>query len=348
MKVLILGGTRFLGRHLAEAALRRSYEVTLFNRGKSEVRPRLDVETLCGDRNADLSALRNRQWDVVIDTSGYWPSQVRTAIGELSEHIGHYAFVSSCNVYSDFSKRNIGEEAEVLTLKPDVLADLDRPDADSDLRMKQYGALKNHCEAVLQEMMPARSLVVRPGLIVGPYDRSDRFAYWVRRLMRGGEVLAPGRGNRGIQLIDARDLSEWMLDLCAAAATGTFNTAGPNRGLTMGELLETCREVSGTEAEFTWVNDAFLQEQGVAVWSEMPLWIPEVAPGEAGDLGGFLSLANDRAVAAGLTFRSLRHTVQDTMRWLEEESPEAGGSLKEEREQELLKLWKSLRNNHSS
>lgn len=340
MKLLILGGSRFLGKHIVEAALARNFEVTLFNRGISGGRPEPNVEILHGDRNTDLNILRSRQWDCVIDTSGYWPSQVRSAARILSDNIGHYTFISTCSVYRDFTARNISETDGVLTLEPEQLTALDVSHADRSLQLEHYGALKNHCEEVLRQTIPTRSLIVRPGLIVGPYDVSDRFAYWVRRLMRGGNVLAPGSSNRPIQLIDGRDLAEWVLTLCSASATGTFNAAGPKSLLTMGELLQTCRDISGTEADFTWVSDAFLQEQKIQPWTELPFWLPETEPGTPGDLGGIFSLSIKRAVEKGLNFRPLHTTVQDTMRWLLEAKPEVLGSLKQEREQELLELWK--------
>ncbi|MHA7966048.1 NAD-dependent epimerase/dehydratase family protein [Paenibacillus sp. CAU 1782] len=341
MKLLILGGSRFLGKHLVEAALARNFEVTLFNRGISGGRPEPNVETLHGDRNTDLNILLGRQWDCVVDTSGYWPSQVRSAALILSDNIRHYTFISTCSVYRDFTARNISETDDVLTLEPEQLSKLDVSHADRSLQLEHYGALKYHCEEVLQQDMPARSLIVRPGLIVGPYDVSDRFAYWVRRLMRGGNVLAPGSSNRPIQLIDGRDLAEWVLALCTASATGTFNAAGPKSLLTMGELLQTCRDICGTEAEFTWVSDDFLQEQKIQPWTELPFWLPEREPGTTGDLGGIFSLSIKRAVEKGLSFRPLHETVRDTMHWLIEAGPKVLNSLKEERELELLKHWES-------
>jgi 2'-hydroxyisoflavone reductase len=340
MKLLILGGSRFLGKHMLKAALARNIEVTLFNRGISGGQPDPDVEILHGDRNADMNILRGRQWDCVIDTSGYWPSQVRSATKILSDNIGHYTFISTCSVYRDFTARNISETDGLLTLEQEQLTALDAEHAEKSLQLEHYGALKTHCEEVLRQTMRARSLIIRPGLIVGPYDASDRFAYWVKRLMRGGNVLAPGSSSRPIQLIDARDLAEWALALSSASVTGTFNAAGPKSVLTMGEMLQACRDMCGNEAEFTWVSDDFLQEQKIQPWTELPFWLPETEPGTPGDVGGIFSLSLKRAIDKGLNLRPLHETVEDTMHWLLEARPEALGSLKEEREQQLLALWK--------
>jgi 2'-hydroxyisoflavone reductase len=339
MKLLILGGTRFLGRHLVDAALARGHEVTLFNRGKSQPGPVAGVETLHGDRSADLRLLEGRNWDAVIDTSGYWPSQVRKAAQLLSGRVGHYTFVSSISVYRDFSRRNIGESSPVLTLEPEVLHALDRPDPDSDSLWANYGPLKYHCEREAEAAMPGRTLIIRPGLLAGPYDGSDRFSYWVGRLSKGGEVLAPGRPERLIQLIDARDLASWMLKMAESSRTGTYNAVGPGRALTMAELLETCRAVSGADAKLTWVSDSFLEEQHVAPWAELPLWIPETSSKEGPDMSGFLSIDSSRAIEAGLTFRPLADTVRDTLRWLKADQPGKQASLAEERERSLLELW---------
>ncbi|SDB98908.1 NAD-dependent epimerase/dehydratase family protein [Shouchella lonarensis] len=339
MKILILGGTRFVGRHLIDAALAQNHEVTLFNRGISSTKPLANVEVLHGDRNVDVSLLGKRQWDAVIDTSGYWPAQVRKAVEQLSHNVGHYTFVSSCSVYRDFSQQSIGESSDGLTLTPEQLVALDRHDVDHDKQMAHYGALKYHCEDALQQAMPGRSLIVRPGLIVGPYDRTDRFVYWMRRLLRGGEVLAPGRAERAIQVIDGRDLAKWIIDRIKFSTIGTFNVVGPDYKLTMGDFLSTCRDTIGISANFTWVDDDFLQKHDVQPWVEMPLWIPEKAHGDQPDLSGFLSIAMTKAVKLGFTFRPLEQTVRDTVQWLQNDPPDVLGSLKEAREQELLRLW---------
>jgi 2'-hydroxyisoflavone reductase len=333
VRLLVLGGTVFLGRAVVEAALAAGHEVSTFTRGRTKPGLFEAVEELHGDRDGDLAALEAGQWGAVIDTSGYVPRIVRASADLLEPRVPHYQFVSSISVYADF-RTSPHEESS--------LARLDDPTSE-DVQ-QHYGALKALCEQTVEDVYgPERTVAVRPGLIVGPHDPTDRFTYWVRRLARGGEVLAPGRPDRTVQLIDVRDLAEWMVRLSETAATGTFNATGVIPPVTMGELLETCRSVSGADARLTWVDDAFLLERGVGQWQELPLWLAEP------EYEGMLAADISRAVAAGLTFRPMEETVRATLEWatapdLEPPSRKQGvqlppAGLDPQREAELLAGW---------
>jgi 2'-hydroxyisoflavone reductase len=325
MKLLILGGTVFLGRHLVEAALARGHTVTLFNRGQSNPDLFPEVEKLRGNRDGALTALQGRRWDAVIDTSGYVPRIVRASVELLAESTNHYTFISSISAYADFSTPDFDESAPVGELSDETIEEIDGG---------AYGPLKALCEQVVEQAMPGRALAVRPGLIVGPYDPTDRFTYWPHRVAQGGNVLAPGRPERPVQFIDARDLAEWALRMVEAGQTGTYHATGPDYSLTMGYLLETCKAVSKSDARFVWVSESCLLQAGAAPWMELPLWVPESDP----DMKYFLQANVSKAISAGLTFRPLAETVQDTLAWdatrLADRQWRAG--LKPEREQHLL------------
>jgi 2'-hydroxyisoflavone reductase len=330
MELLILGGTVFLGRHVAEAALARGHAVTLFNRGQHNPDLFPDVEKLRGDRNCVLEALRGRSWDAVIDTCGYVPRVVRASAQRLAEAVGHYTFISSISVYPSFPTPGMDESAPVGTLADESV---------EEVTGETYGPLKALCEQAAEAAMPGRVLSVRAGLIVGPYDPTDRFTYWPRRVARGGDVLAPGSPNGPVQFIDARDLAEWILRMAETGGTGVFNATGPAEPLTMGRLLEECRTVSGSDATLNWVDEEFLLTAGAAPWSELPLWVP--AREEA--MAGFSAVSCAKAIAAGLTFRPLAGTIRDTLAW-DATLPadrELRAGLKPEREAELLAAWRA-------
>ena len=315
MKILILGGTIFLGRHLVEAAVSQGHEVTLFNRGQHGPELYPEVERLRGDRRGDLSVLAGRQWDAVIDTSGYIPSAVRASARQLMNSVGQYVFISSISVYKDVSATGVDEEAPVETITEEQLRtveEIEPPDKGVVARVyrEAYGALKALCEQAAEEVMPGRVLNIRPGLIVGPYDYSDRFPYWVGRVARGSEVLAPGRPERHVQVIDGRDLAEWILLMVEKGRMGLYNATGPAQPLTMREVLEACKTVSGSDATFTWIDDAFLLKEQLQPWGQVPLWLPD-EPATAGF--GDVSIA--RALAAGLTFRPLAEIARATLAW---------------------------------
>lgn len=320
MRILVLGGTVFLGRHIVAAAQARGHEVTLFNRGRHpDAVP--DVETLRGDRDGDLSALAGRRFPAVIDTSGYRPEPMRAIAEVLGRSIEHYVFVSTMSVYRRFA--------------PGESVNEDAPLAEGH---EGYGPLKARAEEAIEAALPGRVAHVRPGLIVGPYDPTDRFTYWPRRVARGGDVLAPGRPERPVQMIDARDLAEWCVRLAEQQRAGVFNAIGPATTLTMARVLETCGEVARSGARLTWVPDDALVAAGVSPWSELPLWIPEHDP----EFGGLLLADNRRALAAGLSFRPLADTVRAALEWDRREggapadSPIRVTPLTPEREAELL------------
>lgn len=320
MKILLLGGPRFVGRALTDAALERGHELTFFNRGLTNPGLYPEVERLTGDREGELGALRARTWDAVIDTCGYLPRTVRASAEALTGS-GLYCFVSSVSVYADFAVP--ADE----TSRVAELGEL----SDDEVTEDSYGALKALCENAVRERFGERSLVIRPGLIVGPHDPTGRFTYWPHRVARGGEVLAPGPPTRPIQVIDVRDLAEWALSLCEDFVGGTYNAIHP--GVSFAELLETCRAVSSSHARFTWVSDEFLLEQGVGEWMELPLWIadPALAAADRVDVS--------RAVAAGLRFRPLGETVRAT---LELAATTETVGLARAREAELLQAWSTL------
>lgn len=323
MKLLLLGGPRFLGRAIADAALERSHELTFFNRGRTSPGLYPEVERLVGDRASDLSALAGRTWDAALDTSGYLPRDVRASAETLAESVGLYCFVSSVSVYADFS-RPIDEES---ALAP--LGNL----PDDEITEDTYGPLKALCEAALRDPFDERSTIVRPGLIVGPHDPTGRFTYWPHRVARGGEILAPAPPEAPTQFVDVRDLGEWIVSLCERRLGGVFNATHP--GVPWGELLETCRSVAGADTAITWVSRDFLIEHEVGQWMELPLWID----GQDPEAAYFDRVAVDRAIEAGLTFRPIAETVRDT---LDEAETTPAAGLRPEREALLLEEWHSL------
>ncbi len=325
MRILILGGTVFLGRHILDAALAAEHEVTIFNRGRHHARLPQAVERLYGDRDGNLAALAGRRWDAVIDTCGYVPRVVRDSARLLAEGVERYTFISTISVYRDPSAPGLDESAPL-----GELADA----ATEKITGQTYGPLKAACERVVAETYPGRALCVRPGLIVGPHDPTDRFTYWPGRVAQGGRVLAPGHPEREVQFIDVRDLAEWIVRMVERGRTGVFNATGPARPLTMLGLLEACRKAAGSDAEFVWLDDDFLTAEGVHPYIEAPLWVPGAH--DTADCG--------RALAEGLVFRLLEETIQDTLAW--DRSRPAGAAraagLKPERERELLAAWSAV------
>ena len=322
MKLLLLGGTVFLGRALTDAALAAGHEVVHFNRGRA---PDARVRTVVGDRTGELPAALLGEWDWVLDTSGYLPQAVRRSAAALREHAKHYCFISSVSVYRSFAQDGIDEDAEVAP-PPDP-----PPDA---MTGETYGALKAACEAVVREAFGRHALIVRPGLIVGPHDPTDRFTYWPVRIAAGGRVLAPGRPQRLLQFIDVRDLAEWIVREIQKPAHGTFNATGPEPRPTMAELVAACAEAAGTSPELAWMDDAALLAQGVEPWRELPLWIPE----SDASMRGLMAVSIDRALASGLRFRHLEATAADTLAWARARGPGHAwrAGLDAARERELI------------
>jgi 2'-hydroxyisoflavone reductase len=326
MELLILGGTGFLGRHLVEAALEDGHRPTLFNRGISEPGLFPEVEKIEGDREGDLSALLGRRWDAVIDTCGYVPRVVRASAGLLAGAVDHYTFVSSISVFPDDLAPGADEGAPVRELLDPTV---------EGVTGETYGGLKALCERAAEEEMPGRVLSVRPGLISGPYDPTDRFTYWPRRISAGGEVLAPDHEERKVQYIDVRDLASWIVEMSGQRRTGTYNATGPDYELQMGRLLEECESVGGAGAEPVWVSEDFLQEKGVEPFTELPLWVPR-------EYAAMLAVDCGKAIAAGLTFRPLSETIEDVLDWdrARPVDTEQVAGLAPEREQELLRAWR--------
>src|SRR5687768_9007446 len=267
MKILIIGGTRFLGRHLVDSARTRGHEVTLFNRGKSNPALFPQLETILGDREHDLDKLSGRAWDAVIDVAGYVPRIVRLSASRLEGSVGRYVFISSISVYASFSKIGIDESDPVGKIEDESF---------EEITGESYGPLKALCEKAVQDVYGERALVIRPGLIVGPNDPTDRFTYWPVRVARGGDVLAPEKPGVPVQIIDVRDLSDFIIKLIEENASGIYNATGPDYELTMGAMLKTCKQVSKSDTKFKWASVEFLTEHKVEPWSDMPVWIPNV------------------------------------------------------------------------
>ena len=340
LKILMLGGTAFLGPAIVDNALARGHEVTLFNRGRTNTHLYPDLEKLVGDRLESHEAIEGRKWDVVIDTSGYFPGVVEAAAAALAGNIGQYIFISSVSVYADFSKKGITEDDPVGTVTAEEVAEVDSM---RKITGQNYGPLKALCEQAAENAFPGKTCNIRPGLIVGPMDKSDRFTYWPVRIQQGGEVLVPDSPDVVTQVIDVRDLGEWIVHCAEQDVTGVFNATSPPEQLTMGELFETCREVSGSDAMFTWVTKEFLDEHEVAAWSDMPVWVPL-----DGEDAGHPFVRVDPAVKAGLVYRPIGETVRDTLDWWanvdqERKDKPMRSGLTAVREMELLAAWHAAR-----
>jgi 2'-hydroxyisoflavone reductase len=323
VKILVLGGTKFLGRATVEAALARDHELTLFNRGETNPDLFPDVEQLRGDRTKDLAALAGREWDAVVDASGHIPADVRASAEELRGRVGRYLFVSSISVYADFSHGPTEDSPR------ETLAE-GQPEDELMPEYENYGALKALAENAVTDLYGDRALIVRPGLIVGPHDPTGRFTYWAHRIARGGEFLIPAPPDELQQFVDVRDLGAWMVELLEQGASGAFNATHP--GTSRAELVETATRVSGSDARPVWTDPDWLAEQGVGQWMELPLWV------HAPDSVGIHRADVSRAVNAGLTFRPLDDVVRDT---LEQVTTTEDAGLEPERERELLEAWRA-------
>ena len=327
MNLLIIGGTRFVGRHLVEYALARGHTLTLFNRGLSNPDLFPQVEQLRGDRAADLSLLQDRAWDAVIDTCGYVPRIVRLSAQALAGRTDRYVLISTVSVYAEDNPRGMDENAPLATLKDEAV---------EEVTGETYGGLKALCEKTVEAVYPDRASIIRPGLIVGPHDPTDRFTYWPWRAAQGGEVLAPGNPDQPVQVIDARDLAQWIVQLVDAKHAGIFNAVGPDYALTTRRLLEACVAACNPQAQLTWVSESFLLEHKVEPWSEMPVWLPEKE-------SALDTCSNARAIAAGLKFRPIEDTIRDTLAWARTRPGDYAwrAGMSPVREAELLKKWHS-------
>jgi len=325
MRILIIGGTVFLGRHIVQAARAHGHDLTLFHRGQHPSDLPDGVHEILGDRNGDLAALASGQWDAVVDTSAYYPRQVRAMTTALAGRVNRYILISTISVYGDDLPPNATEATPMATIADPTI---------EEVTGDTYGPLKALCETAAAAGMPGQALIIRPGLIVGPHDPSDRFTYWPHRVARGGEILAPGDPDFVTQFIDVRDLAEWTVRLAEDGATGTYHATGPAQPLPMGDVLAECQAASGGNAHFTWVSEAFLAEHAVGAYVEMPLWVPSEAL-------GFNRVDCAKAIAAGLTFRPLAETVRDTLAWDRARPADTTlrGGLSAEREAALLVAW---------
>lgn len=319
MDILVIGGTRFLGRHIVEAALAAGHRLTLFNRGQTNPELFPEAEKLRGDRTSDLSALQGRHWDAAIDICGYVPRVVRASAEALAGAVDHYTFISSISVYADFKQTGIDESTPTGVLKDPTT---------EEITDETYGPLKALCEQTVEQALPGRALIIRPGYIVGPDDPTDRFTYWPHRVALGGEMLAPGDPESPVQFIDVRDLAEWIVRLVSDKTTGCYNATGPDYRLELGRLLAECKQLTNSDAHFIWADEAFLEEHKV----DLPIWTP------ASEIGiGAVNCQN--AIDAGLIFRPLSETIRATLAF--DISRPADYTLRaglaKEREAELLK-----------
>lgn len=321
MDILILGGTRFLGRHIVEAGIASGHRLTLFNRGMTNAELFPELEKLRGDRAEDVSALAGRQWDAVIDICGYIPRVVGATAHLLSGAVQQYVFISSISVYAELSQPGADESAPV-----GVLAD----STTEEITDETYGPLKALCEQVVEEAFPGRALIIRPGYIVGSHDMSDRFTYWPHRVSLGGEVLAPGDPALPVQFIDVRDLSEWIIRMVESRSNGVYNATGPAYTLAMGRLLAECKLLANSDAHFTWVSEDFLNSHEI----ELPIWVPS-------SMAAMAAVDCRRASAAGLIYRPLSETIRATLAW---DATRPGdyqfrAGLSAEQEASLLREW---------
>ena len=337
LKILVLGGTRFLGPHVAELAMARGHSVTFFNRGRTNPGVLPQVERIQGDRNGQLDGLKGRSWDAVIDTSGYVPRHVRLSAELLRPQVPHYLFISTVSVYASFAAAN-DETSPVGKLEDETVEKVDGA---------TYGPLKALCESAATRVYgPERTTVIRPGLIVGPDDNTDRFTYWPARAARGGQLAAPGTPQDPVQVIDVRDLAEFTIHAVERRTAGVFNALSPPGRFTIGDVVNesivAAREIArpAVAPEAVWIPADFLTQQQVAPWSDMPVWAPSV-----GDEAGFALVSAGRAMKAGMTIRPLGDTVATTLRWHlqrpEAERQKLRAGLSPEREAELLAAWKA-------
>ena len=329
LKILVLGGTGYIGPHMVREALRRRHDVTLFNRGKTNSTLFRDVELLVGDRDNGLDALKRRKWDVVVDNSGYVPRHVGDSARLLSSVVSHYLFISSISAYASFAQAN--DEDSPLATMPDESVE--------EVTGESYGPMKALCEQrAAEEMGEERLTILRPTYICGPGDHTDRFSYWPVRTMQGGEMLWPGTPQDKIQIIDVRDLANFVVDVCEQRISGTYNTVTPAGSYSMGDLLADSMAVTGTEVDPTWVSAEFIEAQDLAERGTLPIWSPPT-----GQYAGVAFVSGKRAAVKGLQNRPVRETARDLINWWKTQPEQRTQKVRvgpsAEREVELLSLW---------
>ena len=342
-RILVLGGTGFLGPAIVHAGIARGHEFTLFNRGRRNpgmFAKTAGVEQIQGQRRRpkagdakappqDLKSLENRKWDAVVDTSGYFTGEVEDVCKVLAGNVGQYVYISSLSVYPSLEVNDdpIDEQSPLAKCE-------DKYTQDMGPQLENYGGLKRHCEDAVAAAFPGKATLVRPGYIVGPGDPTDRFTYWPARLLRGGECLAPGSPDNDLQFIDVRDLGEWIVQLIEAGITGPFNAVGFDGRISVAEFLHTGKGTLNHGCTFTWVDDAFLLANKVTAWEEMGCWTPKAKNGHS---------SNAKSIAAGAKYRPIAETIRDTAAWVTNGrgNGEWRAGMKAEREQELLAKWKA-------
>lgn len=321
MRLLIIGGTVFLGRHLVSSAIAAGHQVTTLNRGTHDLAEQAKIERLWSDREVDLSVLSGRTFDAVIDTCAFYPDTIRRSVHALANSVGTYIFISTISVFRDLSAIAISENDPIQYTEPGMQGN--------------YGTFKADCEKVLTDFIPERCLIVRPGLLAGPYDPTDRITYWPSRFARGGKVAVPEHLDRPVQFIDARDVASWVIRLAEEQARGIYIATGPEERLTLGGFFEACQDVARTESQIVRVEDTMLEKAGVTPWTELPLWIPT----SMRSFAGAMRLDRRKAVEAGLKCRAVKDTLADTLAWDQKRDPSIprNAGLSEELEAKLLK-----------
>ena len=328
MRFLVLGGTRFVGRHLVELVLDEGHEVILFNRGRTNPGNFDGAEEVHGDRDGGLEGLRGRTFDRVVDVSGYVPRVVRQSAELLRDATEHYTFVSTVSVYADFTTAGLDEDSPLATTADESA---------EDITDETYGPLKALCEDVVRSVYDEHCTIVRPGIVAGPFDHTDRFTYWCVRASKDGEFVAPGDPGRPVQFIDARDLATFILQASEDSLHGVFNANGPRtEALDWGNFLETCIAVGHGQAEPDWVPERVLRDAGVEIGREVPLYAPM-------DMPGFATVVSERAMAAGLEFSPLERSIEDTLRWARAERPHLTAGMTPDREKEILEALRRWR-----
>jgi 2'-hydroxyisoflavone reductase len=328
MKILLIGGTGFVGRHICTELLKNGHKVTLFNRGRTEKELFPECERIVGDRDISHEALMGHTWDAAIDTNGRMPSVVKEAARLLRKQVGHYSFISSISAYEALQPNSLDHPKTIN--ETSKLATITSSEID-DTSMRTYGKRKARCEADILEVWHDKALISRPGLIVGPWDTTDRFTYWPVRIHEGGDIICPGTGDDEVRFIDVRDLAMWHVKMIEEGKHGTFNLTGPAKKLTIKELVKTGVRLINPSSKIIWASQAFLQKHSVSAWSDMPVWAPAMT-----------TIDSSKAVASGLKFRPLADTIVDTFKWAESQDmkrPLKAG-LTKQREDNLIKSIK--------